>query len=224
MLHNARFFVPRTGLVYLGTPSSNGAAELAAIVLAKGSSARAAFFGETFDSFFQSVMDHAFGFFGSLLVNPRRKCDLPEDHLEKFLELKASSGPWHERQARLFTLAGLEEQARFLERTRRLDASSRAPRVPAPGMATISEQVLRSRGAASVHSRLALWLASRYLGRILGKLLHRALLQGDVSIEQVRELAWQASDRRWRPAEVRYWEWVSAVASQPLPVSKRQTI
>jgi hypothetical protein len=224
VLNNARFFVPRTGLVYLGTPSSNGAAELAAIVLAKGTSARAPFFGETADSFFQSVMDQAFGFFGSLLVNPRRKCDLPEDHLQKFLELKSTEMQWHERQARLYTLAGLEEQARFLERTRRLESQSRQPRVPPIGMAVISEQVLRSRCASSVHSRIALWLASRYLGQILGKLLHRALLQGDISIEQVRELAWQASDRRWRPAEVRYWEWVSAVASQPLPVSKRLTI
>ena len=51
------------------------------------------------------------------------------------------------------------------------------------GAGTLGFEAL-SRGAASVHSRLALWLASRHLGRILGKLLHRALLQGDVSIEQ----------------------------------------
>ncbi len=230
--YNARFFVPRTGLVYLGTPSVNGAAELAAIVLAKGHSPLAPFFGETIDSFFQSVMDHAFGFFGSLLVNPRRKCDLPEDHLQRYLELRGQQGRlsrsggdyWHERQARLFTLTGLEEQARFLERTRRFEAELLPGRLSAPGIAGVVAQVLQQSGVTAVHSRFALWLASRYLGQILGKLLHRALLREDVSTEQVRELAWQASDRRWRPAEIRYWEWVSAVASQPLPISKRQTI
>jgi hypothetical protein len=221
---NLRFFVPKTGLVYLGTPSLNGAAELAAIIVAKGQSPRAPFFGETPDSFFQAVMDQAFGFFGSLLVNPRRKCDLPEDHLHRYQELRSSDEPWHEKQARLFTLAGLEEQARFLERSRRV----RHRRTPVPadavGMAEIAEQILSIRGSASVQPRLALWLASRYLGQILGKLLHRALLQGDLAIDQVRDLAWAATDRRWRPAEVRYWEWVSLLASQKLHSSKRQTI
>jgi hypothetical protein len=59
---------------------------------------------------------------------------------------------------------------------------------------------------------------------LLGKLLHQAVLNGEVSLEQVRELAWQATDRRWRPAEVRYWEWVAAVAGQTVPHSKRQMI
>ncbi|MBU6374947.1 MAG: ChaN family lipoprotein [Bdellovibrionales bacterium] len=227
VLRNCRFFVPRTGLLYLGTPSANGAAELAAIILAKGHSARASFFGETQDSFFQAVMDQAFGFFGSLLVNPRRKCDLPEDHLQRYLTLKSTQGAdWVESQARLYTLVGLEEQARFLGRTRKLEARSYVRRLNAPimGMAAVSEQALSVTGPSSVHVRIALWLCSRYLGKILGKLLHGAVLQGDVSIEQVRELAWQATDRRWRPAEIRYWEWVAAVAAQPLPVSKRQTI
>jgi hypothetical protein len=62
------------------------------------------------------------------------------------------------------------------------------------------------------------------LGQILGKLLHQAVLHGQVELEQVRELAWQASDRRWRPAEVRYWEWVATVAEQPVLESKRQVI
>ncbi|NDD92240.1 hypothetical protein EBZ37_09160, partial [bacterium] len=178
VLRNCRFFVPRTGLLYLGTPSSNGAAELAAIILAKGHSVRAPFFGETQDSFFQAVMDQAFGFFGSLLVNPRRKCDLPEDHLQRYLQLKGSSEEdWVERQARLFTLAGLEEQARFLERTRKVESRVASFRLKAPamGMAAVSEQVLAAGGGASVHARIALWLSSRYLGKILGKLLHRAL-------------------------------------------------
>jgi hypothetical protein len=228
VLHNFRFFVPRTGLVYLGTPSSNGTAELAAVILAKGHSPRTPIFGETTDSFFQAVMDQAFGFFGSLLVNPRRKCDLPEDHLQRYLQLKMKpdSGVNYERQARLYTLAGMEEQARFLERMRRQTSRRKDSDAQNPpwGITVIADQVLHSRGAAGHHARLSLWLAGRYLGQILGKLLHRALLQGDVSLDQIRELAWQASDRRWRPAEVRYWEWVSVVASQNLPVSKRQMI
>lgn len=170
------------------------------------------------------MLDQAFGFFGSLIVNPRRKCDLPHDHLEEFIRLRRSEPGSMETRARLMTLMGLEEQARFLERLGGLRGRSKQqlPNLLAMGgIAEVATEVFSSRAA---DPWVSLWMAARNLGQILGKLLHQAVLEGNVALEQVRELAWQATDRRWRPAEVRYWEWVSMVAAQSVPTSKRQLI
>jgi hypothetical protein len=215
---NARFYIPWSRTLYLGIPSANGVAEMAAIVLARGPVRSSAFFGDSTDTFFQAVLDQAFGFFGSLLVNPRRKCDLPQDHLAEYLRIKRSEPRSIEARARLFTLAALDEQASFLERIGR---RSRSPGWPNGQIARVANDAFAS---GSVEQWLALWFCARHLGQILGKLLHQAVLHGQVELEQVRELAWQASDRRWRPAEVRYWEWVATVAEQPVLESKRQVI
>ncbi len=224
VLLNARFYLPRSGTLYLGTPSTNGSAEMASIIVSRGLSRSAPFFGDSTDTFFQAILDQAFGFFGSLLVNPRRKCDLPQDHLQEFLVLRESDPQGREAQARLLTLVALEEQARFLERLGRQHSRARrqAPVLLAMGgIAEVATEVFDSR---SVDRWVSLWMSARNLGQILGKLLHQAVLEGEVSLDQVRELAWQASDRRWRPAEVRYWEWVAAIAGQRVPSSKRQMI
>ncbi len=227
---NARFFLPWSKVLYIGTPSANGVAEMAALVLARGSQRTATFFGDSTDTFFQAVLDQAFGFFGSLLVNPRRKCDLPQDHLHEFLELRRRDPGSVEARARLSTLIALEEQSRFLERLKRMRGKGRhsgpgrsqaASVLAMGGIAEVATEVFESNSA---EHWLSLWLCSRNLGQLLGKLLHQAVLHGEVSLEQVRELAWQASDRRWRPAEVRYWEWVAAVAGQTVPHSKRHMI
>jgi len=221
---NAKFYLPRTGSLYIGTPSANSAAEMSAMVLARGFSKSAPFFGDSTDTFFQTLLDQAFGFFGSLIVNPRRKCDLPQDHLQEFIKLRAAAPESQETQARLLTLLGLEEQARFLERLGRSKSRhhSQPPTLLAMGgIAEIANEIFSSR---STERWVSLWMSARNLGQILGKLLHQAVLEGEVTPDQVRELAWQASDRRWRPAEVRYWEWVSMIAGQNVPQSKRQTI
>jgi hypothetical protein len=224
VLKNARFYLHWSRTLYLGTPSANGAAEMAAIVLGRGPVRSSSFFGDSTDTFFQALLDQAFGFFGSLLVNPRRKCDLPQDHLNEFLRLRKSEPGSLEASTRLFTVIALEEQSRFLERIRRMQGKGRRQMPAVLAMGGIAELATEVFASQSVERWLSLWFCARNLGQILGKLLHEAVLHGRVSLEQVRELAWQASDRRWRPAEVRYWEWVSVVADQTVPSSKREMI
>ena len=158
----------------------------------------------------------------------KRKCDLPQDHLHEFLELRRRDPGSVEARSRLSTLIALEEQSRFLERLKRMRGNGRqqargqsASVLAMGGIAEVATEVFAS---SSAEHWLSLWLCARNLGQLLGKLLHQAVLHGEVSLDQVRELAWQATDRRWRPAEVRYWEWVAAVAGQTVPHSKKQMI
>jgi hypothetical protein len=74
---NERFYYPKEHLAYLGSPSFNGAAELAAVFFLREKT-RDVFFLEG-ETFYRWVLDHAFGFLGSLVINPRRKCNLAGD-------------------------------------------------------------------------------------------------------------------------------------------------
>src|SRR4029079_17983628 len=82
-------------IVYLGSPTHNGAAEMAAIHLLRAQTRSQVIYGSAkgdalTDDFYRLVIEAAFGFFGSLILNPRRKCDLPEDHARRLRRLRAS--------------------------------------------------------------------------------------------------------------------------------------
>jgi hypothetical protein len=178
VLHNQRIYIPgRTNQVaYLATPSHNWAAELAAIhllhahmrprALRLGCRTRADFFGR--------VLEGAFGFFGSLILNPRRKCDLSQDHLRRLRELGGFGDT--RREPPLFPF---EAEARELCLS--VLPGSHAHR---PEDAQLIESFLR-------RPRLgpAMLLGARFAGQILGKRLHHAVLEsGAFSVEDVRRI------------------------------------
>lgn len=93
--HNFRIYLAKISAIYLGIPSLNSATELAAIHLFKSHNTPNSkrIFSLNEEDFSRLVLEFAFGFFGSLLINPQRKCDLFQDHLKRIQELNAGLKP-----------------------------------------------------------------------------------------------------------------------------------
>ncbi|MGZ3688761.1 MAG: ChaN family lipoprotein, partial [Bdellovibrionota bacterium] len=148
VLSNHRLYIPRAQVAYLGTASQNAAAELAAIHLLRTETRIRDVYLGTRDDFFRMVLEWAFGFFGSLVLNPRRKCDLPSDHSRRLRQLASDAEPEafeYERLARTLALHVIEEQRRAI----------RGKPTPLSRL----ERSLQARGDAP-----AIMLAARYVG------------------------------------------------------------
>ncbi len=158
---NQRFYLQNPGLGFLGTSSSNGLAEIAAIHLYRSrehsSPSLAQFFKRTPEYFYHHLIDGIFGFFGSLILNPKRKCDLVVDHLQRIEALQLGATPDYRQEilARSLTLDFLQSQRSVTERFKQ------QPKIPL----------------------LALYWATRYSGQIYGKSLYSAALSGKISVD-----------------------------------------
>jgi hypothetical protein len=160
---NERFYLPREQLTYLASPSPNSAAEYASIHLLRRHARVRAFYGGGREDFFRLVLESAFGFLGSLVLNPRRKCDLPRDHERRLTQLSRGARPAFagEKAARKLTVDLLSER-------RREAALARLP----------------SMASASA---LPAWWAARAVGQILAKQIHPWLLGLRHGSEEFRE-------------------------------------
>lgn len=149
---NERFYLPRAQIAYLASPSQNSAAEFAAIHLLKSLTANRSFFEGGREDFFRIALEAAFGFLGSLILNPRRKCDLPRDHERRIRQLARGAPATFagEREARERVLALL------------------SPRLREKSLARLP--VRASQRAVPVV------IAARSFGQILAKRLHPMLL------------------------------------------------
>lgn len=178
VLANRRIYVPHAEIAYLGTPSQNSASELAALHLFRRSTRTQAIFrpAEGLEDFYRLVVESAFGFLGSLVINPRRKCDLIEDHVRRLRELKRGSpeGFRHELEARELTIAVLRRQDR---------------------KRSVSRFPVLSRFLSRPALAFAAMMAAHHVGQIIGKRLHQALLTERLDPELIRELALPAMGR-----------------------------
>lgn len=164
ILHNQRIYLPRSRVGFLGTPSPNGLAEIAALHLLKEiAGGRPVFRVGERDDFYRQAMDGCFGFFGSLILNPRRKCDLPADHARRLRELdRGTRGAFPlEKVARTLTLRVIRNPA-----TRDVSVAMNS-RSRAMGFATAQ--------------------AARMVGSILAKRIHGAVVGGRLPIEAIRK-------------------------------------
>ena len=222
---NHRIYIPRINIAYLGTPSHNGAAEMAALHLQRMRTRSHAICEKDTDDFFRLVIEGAFGFFGSLILNPRRKCDLLEDHSRRIEEIRSASRSGLavkvELEARKLTLAALEAEARLLK-SQPIKSGRSLARTPVKFM----DHQIRGLDLVNANSRQshAVLLAARYLGKILGKRLHRAILNDSVSSETVRFLCLARVDGARRPFEDRYKELLLAVQHEVLASSKTHSL
>jgi hypothetical protein len=209
---NHRLYIPRAGIAYLGSPSDNGSAELAARCLYSLHTRTHEIFQPEVDDLFRLIIEAAFAFMGSLLINPRRKCDLPADHRRRLRQLKAD-----EREAFVFERLAREislDLTRYIERAAQTPPESRTM-PPLPRGLT---RQIRSAGLAP-----ALMLAARYAGQILGRSIHQALMLGRISVDEAREMLLA----RGKPAgsnyplyQMRVCELARVVSDLPVPPSK----
>ncbi|MBC7690795.1 MAG: ChaN family lipoprotein, partial [Methylotenera sp.] len=121
------------------------------------------------------MLDSAFGFFGSLLINPKRKCDFKVDHEKRIRELKRSP----RKQAFPEELLARKLTVRNLRR----------------GPALFDRKPHRS------VSRSAAWISARAVGQILAKQLYHEFLNGSLTARQIREFFMQADryEIRFKP-------------------------
>ncbi len=140
---NQRFYLPRVQVAYIATPSSNAIAELAAQHLYFQRTRIDDFFSGGSESFYQWILLQSFGHLGSLVVNPRRKCDLPMDHQKRLRVLKKKPKKIHfqEQVSREWALELLRMRKLRLEIPKSASLKATAPLLGA----RYSAQILASR-------------------------------------------------------------------------------
>jgi hypothetical protein len=196
--HNQRLFIPRVSIAYLGSPSQNGAAELAAIHLLRSKNRAQEVFRRTPNDFYRLILESAFGFFGSLILNHRRKCDLLKDHLKRLKSLEngdASTFP-HEELARKLVI-DLSKSEMNLNLSELLREKKYAP---------------------------GIIMGARFHGQILGKQLHHAILEERVSVPHLCELFLIRPGSSRRFFEERYSELLNWTSEVSLAPSKSETL
>lgn len=157
--------------VFASSLSENSAAELAAIHLLHGKNHRKRPFSGTPTDMCESILDHAFGYFSSLLINPRRKCDQLRDHLDRIRRLKKRGETPHFRHE-------LESRKLFVQTLLSKDPI----------------ELFESAKPA------ALYTASRFIGHYYGHLLHDGWIRGKIRLEAIRtiffeQLSWPSAAR-----------------------------
>jgi hypothetical protein len=203
--NNLRTYIPGTEILYLASPTSNGAAELAAIHLYRHFNGSQSLFAGDPESFYRSVLESMFGFFGSLLVNPKRKCDLPGDHARRIIFLKGQKGAQAqiERDGRNLALRFLGIAA---------DKSEKR------------NQLIRSWLRGSPQKRLSTVLAAHYIGRVLAKKLHQAVMLDHLSLAQIRSWVLKRSSSADDFHSLQIERMISAVAHQKIESSKQDRL
>ncbi len=211
ILANQRIYIPRSDIAYIGTPSHNGAAQLASSHLLRHHTGDERVFEATAEDFFRLVLEAAFAFFGSLLLNPRRKCDLEHDHQVRLTALRKSRSRSEmiEAQARQLALRVLQASKR-----NRVFGQRAAPKLSAmPSLREVASNLSKAPVA---------FLAAKYLGKILGKKLHLAFIASDLSAEEIRKYFFEPPKRA--SFEQRYLDMARSLARVRLERSKRSRI
>jgi hypothetical protein len=210
VLHNHRIYLPGPSLAYLAAPSENGAAEIASIHLFHLAASNMQREGTSPErkrekiasTFYQWILDHSFGFLGSLILNPRRKCDLVDDHDQRVRELKkgAESSYPHELQARELT---------------HLILSS-------PGGTDFQEALDEFLKDAKLLP--ALYFAARYVGFALAKHVHRSLLDETIELAELKRVYLGKAETALAPSFWRFHSLRSAALKNPVGTSKTESL
>lgn len=198
--NNRRLFLPGQGILYLASPNPNALAELAAMHLYDSIAETRRFFTPIRDEAFRLVLQSAFGFLGSLLINPRRKCDLLKDH-----------------QERLRALATGETQAFQLEKESRILALEFLKPSGRPGP-------MIDRYLASRRLHPALLIGCALGGQVLGRRAYDALLSGRIIPDDLRTLALPCRDPKTPGFEARHERFMARIRRSKIATSKTETL
>ena len=194
-----RTYIPRVETLFLSTPTANGAAELAALHLYRRTVGSGQIFSNHPDDFYRTVIESMFGFFGSLLLNPKRKCDLPSDHERRVTQLlfKKGSANRIEREARTLAL-------RFWSNEKASKELERDLKDPELQLATVA--------------------AAIFLGRMLAQKLNRAFLHDEISLAEIRELILRKPSRSGRGYMYQYRALIKRIADKQIEKSKQERL
>jgi uncharacterized iron-regulated protein len=158
-----RLYLARAQVTYLTSASHNGAAELAAIHLHRSRTRLTSLYEGGREEFFRLALESAFGFLGSLTINPRRKCDLAGDHRQRLKSLGFGATPTRGIRA---AFAGEAAARRFALATLHPGHSS--------GL-----QDLPTREGFKTNDGVAAWVGARYAGQMLAAAIHPIVLKSE---------------------------------------------
>jgi hypothetical protein len=181
IFNNRYCYIPKIAAAYLGSSSHNAAAELAAVHLLRVKSRSKIFYSNQLEDFYRLILESCFGFFGSLIINPMRKCDFLKDHIKRVEQLNQGDKPSFpfEKEARELLIVEFKYPLkRGNSREKLLNFSPKQ----APVIMT----------------------AARYVGRILGKQLYLAVLSERVMFETVKGHFLSRTNDRKDCFQVRY--------------------
>ncbi len=205
ILRNERFYIPKVSTAYLASPSYNAAAETAALHVLRSRTRSQAFFEGTLDDFYRLVLEAGFGFFGSLIINPRRKCDLPRDHLKRIQQYLKLRNPD----------ALTREEITIRRRVREL---LRVEKWPLSAVRALEED-LATPGMDQSTLKTAL-----FIGQPLGARAYQAVVSGKLSVEKVKHAFLARAEDGHRPYRERYESLVEALSGSRLPDSKSERL
>ena len=167
--HHQKVYIPKLGVAYLGTGSINSMIELAAVHILREHQRLDYFFKPEDHDFFRLLLESTFGFLGSLILNPNRKCDLPIDHIRRLESYRTG------------------EKVPFLDepRARELTLELLPQVLHSQKISNFSLNHIMQKRHDSLTS---LYLSTRYLGQILAKKLHIAILDNQLKISKLKAL------------------------------------
>jgi len=204
--NHQKVYIPQIGVAYLGTGSINSMIELAAIHILRENHRSAHFFKKNDNDFFRLILESTFGFLGSLILNPNRKCDLPIDHVRRLEDVQSGEKIYFpdEPQARSLTLQFLPD----IFHEKQIQTFSILP---------IKDKLH--------HNPTPLYLSTRYMGQILAKKLHIAILEDHIHISRLKPL-FLAPPRTPEedPYRTRFSELMSEIQHIPLELSKNESL
>lgn len=179
IISSESYYIPKLHIVYLSNLSINHAAEEASHFI-KHICSGAERPRDIFDAFYANILHEALGFFGSKIINHKRKCYHEKDFLKLVQYLEKTPGP-HKRQLEYET-ALLVYQAKVLERR---------------GFAASDMEIFKKREDL-------FFAVTHALGYILGDKLYYALLEGLITKSDLRYLYYDPWKGHGRPFQ-NYW-------------------
>jgi hypothetical protein len=195
---NRHFYIPRISAAYLGSSSQNAAAELAAIHILRAKTQSKLFYTHEKENYYRLILEACFGFFGSLILNPLRKCDFLRDHLKRIQNLKKGDQPSFplEMEARQILVEGLTSPYELsTHMTQTLDAPKLAP---------------------------AIMVGARYIGRVFGKKLHQAILADKIHFRSLEGVFLDKPTNAKKFFESRYKTLLSAISEVEVDLTQAE--
>lgn len=185
------YYIPKRKWVYLANVSLNHAAEEAAHFI------RNLVAGEEFprtpeDAFYANVLHEAMGFFGSKIINPKRKCTRVKDFKAMIQYFKKANVP----RDRTYEL----EIAHSVIAIKKMEKGGKPIADP--------ERMVKQHDL--------FFGVSHALGYILGEILYHALIQGGLKKKQARDLFMNPMIQEGEPFEV-YQEFIQRYEKVGLP-------
>ncbi|HLG19919.1 MAG TPA: ChaN family lipoprotein [Bdellovibrionota bacterium] len=205
ILENRSIYLPERSILYLNDLSENRAAEKAAQLVASKLQSTPAVFGPASspsEIFYRAIIWEAIGFFGSKILNPKRKCDQYRDFERFLIRTRKRKLRGRLRDQREAAIAVLAHRAFELKRVR----TGRTSGIP--------RKIFRL-------SPAQLFLAASAIGQIFADRLYYGMVTDLVSMNDVRELFSPLPNGAGAASE-RYWALVKRLPSRRMSAQSKE--